>query len=52
MEWFRASRLPSSLPRLLRVLLLALLALLQGCQQVSQEVLHIYLVPATSTLSG
>ena len=52
MQRFRASRFPSSQPGLLRVLLLALLVLLQGCQQFSREVLHIYLVPASSTLSG
>jgi|694.fasta_scaffold40630_2 maltose-binding protein MalE len=59
-------RLPSLLPGLLRRLkphlahvsrlgplpLLAVLALLPGCQQLSREVLHVYLVPASSTLSG
>jgi arabinogalactan oligomer / maltooligosaccharide transport system substrate-binding protein len=28
------------------------LVLLQGCQQLSQEVLHLYLVPASSSISG
>ena len=49
-------RLPLHLPGLLRrfgsLPLLAALALLQGCQQLSKEVLHIYLVPANATLSG
>jgi hypothetical protein len=52
MQGFRASRLPSSLSGLLPALLLAMLPLLQGCQQLSREVLHIYLVPASSPLSG
>lgn len=32
--------------------LLAVLVLVQGCQQLSREVLHLYIVPASSTLSG
>lgn len=61
MEAPRASWLPFPLPGLLRrcrpclaplPLSLVVLALLQGCQQLSREVLHIYLVPASSTLSG
>ena len=52
--------MPSSSPGQLRRLrprpgaavLLALLALLQGCQPPPREVLHLYLVPASSTLTG
>ena len=60
MVWFRASRLPFPQPGLLRRLrtrrapfpLLVVLVLLQGCQQLSREVLHLYLVPPSSSLSG
>jgi len=60
MVGFRASRLPFCLPGLLRRIrprraplpLLAVLVLLQGCLQLSREVLHLYIVPASSTLSG
>jgi arabinogalactan oligomer / maltooligosaccharide transport system substrate-binding protein len=53
-------RLPFPLPALLRLLrlrlgplaLLTLLGLLQGCQQLPREVLHLYLVPASTSLSG
>lgn len=60
MVWFRAFRLPFPLPGLLRRLrlcrapfpVLAVLVLLQGCQQLSREVLHLYIVPPSSTVSG
>ncbi len=56
----RPFRLPLALPGLLRRLrprlgplpLLPALLLLQGCQPLSGEVLHLYLVPTASGISG
>ena len=60
MAVFRAFRLPFPLPGPLRRLrprwsplpLLAVLVLLPGCQQPSREVLHLYIVPTSTTTSS